>query len=55
MIFVEVIVTDPSDFDGGLAVRGEVLHDRYRVMTMEAARCRTLSRRWRSPSATSPA
>ena len=36
MIFVEVTVADPSDFEGRLEVHGEVLHGRYRVMTMEA-------------------
>ncbi len=36
-VFVEVTVTDPSDFEAGLAVRGEVLHGRYRVLTLESA------------------
>ncbi|MEU2440554.1 amino acid transporter [Streptomyces rubradiris] len=36
-VFVEVTVTDPSEFEAGLAVRGEVLHDRYRVLTLESA------------------
>ena len=36
MIFVEVTVVDPSDFEGRLHVRGEVLHERYRVMTVTA-------------------
>ncbi|MEU6403201.1 amino acid transporter [Streptomyces sp. NPDC046985] len=35
-IFVEVTITDPSDFEGSLTVHGEVLHDRYRVLTMES-------------------
>ncbi|MFI1168520.1 amino acid transporter [Streptomyces sp. NPDC020801] len=34
-VFVEVTVTDPSEFEAGLTVRGEVLHDRYRVLTLE--------------------
>ncbi|MGW2748060.1 amino acid transporter [Streptomyces sp. NPDC001450] len=34
-VFVEVTVTDPSEFEAGLIVRGEVLHDRYRVLTLE--------------------
>ncbi|WP_432020147.1 amino acid transporter [Streptomyces sp. 1222.5] len=34
-VFVEVTVTDPSVFEAGLAVHGEVLHDRYRVLTLE--------------------
>ncbi len=36
VIFVEVTVVDPSDFEGRLHVRGEVLHQRYRVMTVTA-------------------
>ncbi|MGW2683285.1 APC family permease [Streptomyces sp. NPDC001414] len=36
-VFVEVTVTDPSEFEAGLAVRGEVLHGRYRVLTLESA------------------
>ncbi|AKJ11799.1 amino acid transporter [Streptomyces incarnatus] len=34
-VFVEVTVTDPSEFEAGMTVRGEVLHDRYRVLTLE--------------------
>jgi hypothetical protein len=37
LIFVEVTVCDPSDFETELDVRGEVLHHRYRVLTMESA------------------
>ena len=36
-IFVEVTVTDPSDFEAELDVRGEVLHGRYRVLTIESS------------------
>ncbi|MER6530276.1 amino acid transporter [Streptomyces sp. NPDC001508] len=36
-VFVEVTVTDPSEFEAGLTVHGEVLHNRYRVMTLESA------------------
>lgn len=36
-IFVEVTVGDPSEFEAELAVRGEVLHDRYRVLTLESS------------------
>ncbi|PBC62003.1 amino acid transporter [Streptomyces sp. Tue6028] len=36
-VFVEVTVLDPSEFETGLTVRGEVLHDRYRVLTLESA------------------
>jgi hypothetical protein len=36
VIFVEVTVVDPSDFEGRLHVRGEVLHQRYRVMSVSA-------------------
>ncbi|MFF8945906.1 amino acid transporter [Streptomyces sp. NPDC014864] len=34
-VFAEVTITDPSEFEAGLTVRGEVLHDRYRVLTLE--------------------
>ncbi|MGW4596597.1 amino acid transporter [Streptomyces sp. NPDC004457] len=36
-VFAEVTVTDPSEFEAGLVVRGEVLHGRYRVLTLESA------------------
>ncbi|MEV6327582.1 amino acid transporter [Streptomyces sp. NPDC051909] len=36
-VFVEVTVTDPSEFEAGLTVRGEILHDRYRVLTVESS------------------
>ncbi|MFE9453743.1 amino acid transporter, partial [Streptomyces sp. NPDC006739] len=36
-VFVEVTVTDPSEFEAGLTVRGEVLHERYRVLTLESS------------------
>jgi hypothetical protein len=36
VIFVEVTVVDPSDFEGRLHVHGEVRHQRYRVITVEA-------------------
>ncbi|MFJ9929282.1 MULTISPECIES: APC family permease [Streptomyces] len=36
-VFVEVTVTDPSEFEASLTVRGEVLHERYRVLTLESA------------------
>ncbi|MFE7842251.1 amino acid transporter [Streptomyces sp. NPDC057474] len=36
-IFVEVTVTDPSEFEAGLTVRGDVMHDRYRVLTLESS------------------
>ncbi|MFJ3307876.1 APC family permease [Streptomyces sp. NPDC086549] len=36
-VFVEVTVTDPSEFEAGLVVRGEVLHNRYRILTLESA------------------
>ncbi|MFJ5924903.1 amino acid transporter [Kitasatospora sp. NPDC092948] len=35
LVFVEVTVLDPSDFEVELKVRGEVLHDRYRALTLE--------------------
>ncbi len=37
VIFVEVTVTDPSDFEARLEVHGHVLHDRYRVLTVESS------------------
>jgi hypothetical protein len=37
VVFVEVTVGDPSDFESALDVRGEVVHDRYRVLTMRSA------------------
>ncbi|MFF3785692.1 amino acid transporter [Streptomyces sp. NPDC001933] len=36
-VFVEVTVLDPSEFESGLNVRGEVLHSRYRVLTLESS------------------
>jgi hypothetical protein len=36
VILIEVTVVDPSDFEGRLHVRGEVLHHRYRVMSVHA-------------------
>ncbi|GGO90536.1 APC family permease [Wenjunlia tyrosinilytica] len=36
-VFVEVTVRDPSDFETELNVRGEVLHGRYRVLTLQSA------------------
>ncbi len=36
-VFVEVTVLDPSEFETGLTVRGEVLHGRYRVLTLESS------------------
>jgi hypothetical protein len=36
VIFVEVTVTDPSDFEGVLDVRGEVVDGKYRVITLES-------------------
>ncbi|RKT03410.1 amino acid permease [Streptomyces sp. 3211.6] len=37
VMFVEVTVLDPSEFESGLKVRGEVLHGRYRVLTLESS------------------
>ncbi|MCZ4610914.1 amino acid transporter [Streptomyces sp. Lzd4kr] len=36
-VFVEVTVTDPSEFEAGLTVRGQVMHNRYRVLTLESS------------------
>ena len=37
VIFVEVTVKDPSEFAGQLDVKGEVQHDRYRVITFSSS------------------
>jgi hypothetical protein len=37
IIFVEVTVRDPSEFESRLWVCGEVVHGRYRVLTLESA------------------
>ncbi|WP_405907259.1 amino acid transporter [Streptomyces sp. NBC_00828] len=36
-VFVEVTVLDASEFEAGLTVRGEVMHGRYRVLTLESS------------------
>ncbi|MFH9551680.1 APC family permease [Streptomyces sp. NPDC017435] len=36
-VFLEVTLTDPSEFEADLTVRGEVLHNRYRVLSMESS------------------
>ncbi|MFI7412899.1 APC family permease [Streptomyces sp. NPDC049627] len=36
-VFLEVTVTDPSEFEAGLQVSGEVMHNRYRVLTLESS------------------
>jgi hypothetical protein len=40
VIFVEVTVTDPSEFAGQLDVKGEVQHDRYRVIAFSSSSVR---------------
>ncbi|WP_438484762.1 amino acid transporter [Streptomyces sp. S186] len=37
LIFVEVTVVDPSEFESELRVRGEVLHGRFRVLCLESS------------------
>ncbi|MFI6846471.1 amino acid transporter [Kitasatospora sp. NBC_00085] len=37
LVFVEVTVRDPSEFEAVLRVHGEVLHDRYRVLSLESS------------------
>ncbi len=37
LIFVEVFVADPSDFESTLRVRGEAVHGRYRVLRVDSA------------------
>src|SRR5581483_2924069 len=36
-LFLEVNVRDPSDFETRLRVAGEVLHERYRVLTLDGS------------------
>lgn len=36
LLFVEVTLLDPSEFESDLKVHGEVLHGRYRVLTMQS-------------------
>jgi hypothetical protein len=35
VVFVEVTVRDPSEFESAVTVRGQVLHGRYRVLTLD--------------------
>ena len=37
LVFVEVTVRDPSDFEAELTVHGEVLHERYRVLSLQSS------------------
>jgi hypothetical protein len=37
VVFLEVRVSDPSDFETALHVHGEVRHGRYRVLTMDSS------------------
>ncbi|GAB1645798.1 amino acid transporter [Krasilnikovia sp. MM14-A1259] len=37
IVFVEVTVVDASDFETELHIRGEVLHHRYRVITLDSS------------------
>ncbi|MEW1749930.1 amino acid transporter [Streptomyces angustmyceticus] len=37
LIFVEVTVGDPSEFESELRVRGEVMHGRFRVLALESS------------------
>jgi hypothetical protein len=36
IVFVEVTVSDPSEFETTLDVRGEILYERYRVLTLHS-------------------
>jgi hypothetical protein len=36
-VLLEVTVTDPPEFEAGLVARSEVMHDRYRVLTLESS------------------
>ena len=37
VVFVEVTVTNPSDFESRLEVHGQVMHDAHRVLTLESS------------------
>ncbi|NJP43175.1 APC family permease [Actinacidiphila epipremni] len=37
LVLVEVTVTDASEFESALTVRGQVLHGRYRVLSLESS------------------
>ncbi|MEW1657685.1 amino acid transporter [Streptomyces sp. NPDC093707] len=37
LVFVEVTIRDPSEFECELHVHGHVVHDRYRVLSLESA------------------
>ncbi|MER7757315.1 amino acid transporter [Kitasatospora sp. NPDC097643] len=37
LVFVEVTVLDPSDFEAELNVHGEVLHERFRVLSLQSS------------------
>jgi hypothetical protein len=37
MLFVEITLRDPSEFETELNVRGEIMHGRYRVLVLESA------------------
>jgi hypothetical protein len=37
LVFVEVTVLDASEFEAALTVRGQVMHGRYRVLSVESA------------------
>jgi len=37
MLFVEITLRDPSEFETELNVRGELMHGRYRVLALESA------------------
>ena len=36
IIFIEVTVTDPSDFESVLDVRGRVMHGEFRLLTLSS-------------------
>ncbi|MEK2478796.1 MULTISPECIES: APC family permease [Streptomyces] len=37
LVFVEVTIRDPSEFESALHVHGHVMHDRYRVLCLEGS------------------
>jgi len=37
IVFVEVTIMDPSDFETSIQVHGQVMHQKYRVLTLESS------------------
>lgn len=54
IVFVQVMVTDPSDFESVIDAPGEVMHGEFRVITLESPACPTPWPRSSCTSATAP-